>query len=1508
MAEEMRGALALALESTEQIPIAQLSPELSTPSTRSIKAVVTLTWPYSSAASSVAFLLAEPDFRLRRARGQVRVRFSGPSAKAVAKCGIQSGDEVTVCLDGAEWLPDNETVAAPGRGIEWELKFTERLLLQFKQDGVEEIKRIDIDHPALVEEVAIPARIPITEPAEPVSPTNNDMAANPSLLGIMGGDLWSSPAFLKRARTSYGSMFESDFDPFGEEDGTVRGKGRKKTRLSTTSWKYTSRSPSPEADERQGEDMNTAPGSAPKLPPMMADEGCQTVDLDGNDATEGMAQTMADLSPQATSVGGATHAVPPFPVILNQAQMQADNPFLARPNDLPQLNVIRTQYPNQETMNQEAEEPSFETPSSPRLQPVHSDSLQLVSPLVSSKYGQLQHNEQLVAEGEQRPPIIDPETSVMNGALSADVEPVEEDIYDASPAGRRDQDPEPEFPSFRNTVDDQSGVGNASVGGQQYASENQYGQWQSGGVLSSHPESRPSNGLFAEGGRFCENIEGYSTLGDGLLEASTEMPLSEYPPLGEGLSGQVTSGWGPSSVAYPDLPESSAYPLPPPFPSAISRSQNGPVAPVIEFTEKNDEVATTVPLEISEDEMAASAAEEEIGAEGREESVDIQQQGRIGNQHDSYEEDYRLESFEGSQLSAHDEGGGYGGDIEMEELGEEGYHQSENWFSPSPDPQSDLEDQDGQGSYSEESEEESYDDESEEEELQRPPPARPQKLPEVIDLLSSDDEEETPKSPAMTTRRHSSKSQPQTSADYPRADVDSDEKNNERGEASESEEDDSLPYAKQSVNGASGENDIDDDGSKDSESDLQSYADEQDNNLDATEVRTPEAVEETTAVEVQIPVKSVANETPMPTKVAPGGSDGVNDEPRFDASYNSLSVAQPPPPPSIFLRRLSRDQDHKTSSVNHGQLPTPEDTQISNSMNSTEVSFSSASEHRHKSRDVLQDDEIDVDQTDEVTNKVEATKSKSMIVEQTQNVLGSGVIQEESIEIEEVVTSTIRFEEQDQLEEDPEGEASNEDMQLVPTERDESAKIVEASHTIEMEESREVTEDEITETVVITETRSVFIEEPEASATPGGGLVLFDGAADSSSEEAKDDGSDAAEEQEIANDSSRRSTRSADPPIQVVANTEENIRPATPVETTNTTENVNTVSPRKPTTKSPASTNENICPVTPARSSGAPPASSDTDGLSPMVVIDAHATPKGHDASIEIALEATDSPSSPRHNIRKPRATASEASDSSLPKHNLRNRQNTTSEAAEISPLNKHNLRTSHVASSPLQHNLRNHTVAAESLPAPQHNLRNAHIDSSEVASSSPPQHNLRKTGAELKLRLTRALRTELSEFTPLKVLRYHLNKKLDVLAVATTTPPEPQRAKGGPRHYQVTFNVTDPSTAPSGVTEIQVFRPYKDALPIIKAGDGILLRNFQVIALSNRGFALRSHEEASSWAVFKGDDEVEVRGPPVEYGDGEKRHVEQLKTWYESLDETGMAKISRANGDKAAGSAAGKH
>jgi hypothetical protein len=133
------------LQKTAHIPIAQLTPLLSEPSTRSLKAIVTLIWPYSSIHGSFTVLLAEPDFRLRRTRGQVRVQFSGPSAKAVVNSKIGSGDEILLSLEGAEWVKDGSVAQTPGRGIEWELKFTERVLLQARvlQDDPAIAKLID---------------------------------------------------------------------------------------------------------------------------------------------------------------------------------------------------------------------------------------------------------------------------------------------------------------------------------------------------------------------------------------------------------------------------------------------------------------------------------------------------------------------------------------------------------------------------------------------------------------------------------------------------------------------------------------------------------------------------------------------------------------------------------------------------------------------------------------------------------------------------------------------------------------------------------------------------------------------------------------------------------------------------------------------------------------------------------------------------------------------------------------------------------------------------------------------------------------------------------------------------------------------------------------------------------------------------------------------------------------------------------------------------------------------
>lgn len=113
----------------QPVPIAQLDPSLADYG-GTVEGVVTLIWPYSASNKSFSILLAEQDFRLRRRNGQVRIYFTGSSARAVAKCDAQSGDLVTLSLSGAQWEKDETVSKTPGRGIAWQLRFGERAHLR----------------------------------------------------------------------------------------------------------------------------------------------------------------------------------------------------------------------------------------------------------------------------------------------------------------------------------------------------------------------------------------------------------------------------------------------------------------------------------------------------------------------------------------------------------------------------------------------------------------------------------------------------------------------------------------------------------------------------------------------------------------------------------------------------------------------------------------------------------------------------------------------------------------------------------------------------------------------------------------------------------------------------------------------------------------------------------------------------------------------------------------------------------------------------------------------------------------------------------------------------------------------------------------------------------------------------------------------------------------------------------------------------------------------------------
>lgn len=160
---------------------------------------------------------------------------------------------------------------------------------------------------------------------------------------------------------------------------------------------------------------------------------------------------------------------------------------------------------------------------------------------------------------------------------------------------------------------------------------------------------------------------------------------------------------------------------------------------------------------------------------------------------------------------------------------------------------------------------------------------------------------------------------------------------------------------------------------------------------------------------------------------------------------------------------------------------------------------------------------------------------------------------------------------------------------------------------------------------------------------------------------------------------------------------------------------------------------------------------------------------------------------------------------------------------------------------------------------------------------------------------LVKRLRLTLTDFTPLKSLRHHKKGHPHILAVVACDPPEPQRTKH--RDYHTTITVTDASVAPDQVVEVQFSEMHKAYLPAVKQGDTIVLRNFEVVSLPGREFALRQREEESSWAVYEADYEVPggKGGADFEMQQAVKDYLHDLRVWYGDLDVLDREKLVTA-------------
>lgn len=231
----------------DHVRIAELTPALPAPESKQLQAVVTLIWPYSSSTRQFALLLAEPQLRLRKHKGHVRVRFSGSSAKAIAATGVGIGDQVVLGLRGAQFVHES-SASTPGKSIDWELSYHHAVALHVFRNGTE-IANLNLVHVA-----------PTPPPQQ--SPVRPPPAIDPS-----PAQQWSSPAFLKRARLSDSPFFDAPLNPFADEfDVDHDKKRRRKSYRDWKAWTYSARTPSPAQEDVAMEDELDAFAASPSRP------------------------------------------------------------------------------------------------------------------------------------------------------------------------------------------------------------------------------------------------------------------------------------------------------------------------------------------------------------------------------------------------------------------------------------------------------------------------------------------------------------------------------------------------------------------------------------------------------------------------------------------------------------------------------------------------------------------------------------------------------------------------------------------------------------------------------------------------------------------------------------------------------------------------------------------------------------------------------------------------------------------------------------------------------------------------------------------------------------------------------------------------------------------------------------------------------------------------------------------------------------------------------------------
>ncbi|GAB1315026.1 hypothetical protein MFIFM68171_05236 [Madurella fahalii] len=1654
------GDCATLLSSQSLTPIAQLGPDLPGQSQRVIRGEVTITWPYSAVTKTVAFLLAEPDVRLRRAKGQVRIELRGPSAKAASECGIGAGDELLFSLNGVEWAKDESPGRIPGSRLDWQLRFNERLALQVKSVESSELKFINIDHPEPDPPPEPLAEARATTP-EPV-PIGPDVQSAVRKIPDFAPNEYPSPAFVKRARLSYGALFEGGFDIF-EEDGGAKGRGRKRTRFGrdSSAWRYTSQSPSPgpasPAQDAMDEDIHADLSAQPSPKPQMMDEGCQAVEATMTEAASEPVDVGALVTPQKMA-SPPPESSTPVPQEDAAALAREHHTLVPQEQDVfltssledgarsgGQQSLVPARDESRLTPQpippEQSEEPSLgvETVQVTKTEPQQPDSppAKITETFSTSLFGTTKPSSSgfsLFGMGapagvESTLNIADrvrfgfshiPQTAHSQVAPPNDTAPdPDRDRHEAYPVSYLDDQSAPnklpDAAAYLNAADERGEMAIQDDGIVPEAPPVQcfgQGQWE---MSTQSPHYNP-----VEGGHF-----GADALDEGTGITTEQAPLHAN----EVALGSVPAGF--ASYGQAGIPEGS--PKGPPH-RAMSREDQ---------TVMEDEKT------ISGDEVGIDDEEDEDA------EYDEYAYGERIEQGDYDQRNYDIPSDDDEGLSEEED--------EIKQEAGDRYGDGEMYDEDDEEDEGDYWDEDEESYDESEEDEDGYDmGGSQQQPLRKPTASAPPGEPVVISLLSdSEDDDEpapTPSKPPVASQTAPIQHPPESSAKSksspePKVQRPSDAPEPEKSVAT-------SPGAEKSQHHSSifGQTHVVDFGipSNGISTQLKATVEETDSGPEASSsasqgvgsFKTAETRTNLHTLEIESAPSEASSEGLFIRKLRPEYleaedervSDGSNNESEEvdeiaenggDGEAHVQELDRTPlsdKDEQIEVEEVSRDEEvhdqHAKTRDSDGSLTDDDDSSFASQVEMsqelgvieyedlmedvvTEAQGPAGTTQSDMEIEEVSDEDVDmIDVASAHSETFPQDNQPSKNTEQegpggrpefTSAAVG-GVASEVAV-VADVMsdfrpdaptaqqgaqTPASGANEQDTGVSKPADKASA----VTPKHTGKDTSVLKpASPSIPSSELGTV-EDEAPSLVtpnpphpvskeaqeLLSPSQSQLADETKSHAKRMGQQVQRGGKSqdEPTTRERISSADTLAQQQREAS----REPSAQGPAENMHTPPAESRREADEGQAVNGDVISGTQEVYSPEGRAVTATLEDD-KVIPVSSPLVQPRDVDTDEVAPddqpAMLPSSQAEQAQHEQSStenadlaeqshELAVPQQPSPAvkgvAEEHVTMQEQPTQEEQPSQDIDASQARSK--TRSPSPDISiHLARQAVATRRskrgqepkkvpepLRTSPRLTRGRSNSLQANTTPERDEGGDNS-VSLARAALASPSKMDgsaplTPTTTAALKSELTKRLRTDLPECVPLRNLRLHNEKFPNVVAIVTTHPTPATRAKGGPREFFMSFHVTDPSAAPAGVVEVQLYRPHKDSLPVVKPGDAVLLQRFQVKSLSKKGWGLRTQGE-SAWAVFEENDGVgagagagatgsggngegkdgsgsgsvpQIKGPPVEDYEGYVEYVGLLKRWFRGLmsDAAARERLERADrklveaggGGAAAGGAGG--